>query len=78
MKNPNFNLKIQFQSDLPDFSCINRYFGWYSITSQLEHIEKALYDNIVGFAMAYPDKPIIVTEYGSEAIAGLHNVGKRL
>ena len=56
-----------------DISCINRYFGWYRQTGQLEKIEQLIVENLVEFANAYPDKPIIVTEYGAEAISGLHS-----
>ena len=58
--------------DLFDVVCLNRYFGWYEHTGDLEAAEIALEaDRGVG-ADAY-DKPIIMTEYGVDTLAGLHS-----
>lgn len=56
-----------------DVVAFNRYYGWYhdqgflgSITSDLGAEIEAWYNRF--------KKPVMITEYGAEAIAGLHNV----
>ncbi|CAG8042415.1 unnamed protein product [Penicillium salamii] len=60
-------------SDLFDVSCLNRYFGWYSETGDLEEAEAALEEELLGWEKKF-DRPIIMTEYGADTIAGLHSV----
>ncbi|KAJ5185580.1 Glycoside hydrolase family 2 immunoglobulin-like beta-sandwich [Penicillium cf. griseofulvum] len=59
-------------SDLFDVSCLNRYFGWYSETGDLGEAEVALEKELRGWEKKF-DKPIIMTEYGADTIAGLHS-----
>lgn len=61
-------------SDLFDVLCLNRYFGWYSETGQIEEAEAALEEELRGWEEKYPDKPIVMTEYGADTIARLHSV----
>jgi beta-glucuronidase len=58
--------------DLFDVVCLNRYFGWYQQTGDLEAAEVALETELRGWADAY-DKPIVMTEYGVDTLAGLHS-----
>ncbi|KAK1842216.1 beta-glucuronidase precursor [Colletotrichum chrysophilum] len=60
-------------TDLFDVICLNRYYGWYSQTGDLEAAEKVLEDDLLGWQEKY-GKPIIMTEYGAEALSGLHSV----
>ncbi|KAJ3961235.1 hypothetical protein N0V92_002121 [Colletotrichum tropicale] len=60
-------------TDLFDVICLNRYYGWYSQTGDLEAAEKVLEDDLLGWQGKY-GKPIIMTEYGAEALSGLHSV----
>ncbi|KAL2859266.1 glycosyl hydrolases family 2, TIM barrel domain-containing protein [Aspergillus pseudodeflectus] len=60
-------------SDLFDVLCLNRYYGWYSQTGVLEEAEVALEEELRGWVELY-DKPIIITEYGADTVAGLHSV----
>ncbi|KAE8360404.1 glycoside hydrolase superfamily [Aspergillus caelatus] len=60
-------------SDLFDVLCLNRYFGWYTQTAQLDEAEAALEEELRGWTEKY-DKPIIMTEYGADTVAGLHSV----
>ena len=57
--------------DTSDVICINRYWGWYTdggelpkgiqkIDEELDHIWQAL------------GRPVIVTEFGADTVAGLH------
>jgi beta-glucuronidase len=59
--------------DLFDVTCINRYFGWYSQTGDLEAAEMFLEEEMRLWQDTY-DQPIIMTEYGADTIAGLHSV----
>ena len=58
-------------SDLFDVHCLNRYFGWYSTTGYLLEAEIALEKELRGWEGKY-SKPIIMSEYGADTIAGLH------
>ncbi|KAK1480222.1 beta-glucuronidase [Colletotrichum tamarilloi] len=60
-------------TDLFDVICLNRYYGWYSQTGDLEEAEQALEKDLLGWQAKY-GKPMIMTEYGAEAVAGLHAV----
>jgi beta-glucuronidase len=60
-------------SDLFDVTCLNRYFGWYSETGDLEEAEAALEKELRGWEEKF-NRPIIMTEYGADTIAGLHSV----
>jgi len=54
-----------------DIICINRYFGWYVFQGRLEEAIKALNENLEYVYKKY-NKPILVTEFGADAIAGYH------
>ncbi|KAL0943557.1 beta-glucuronidase precursor [Colletotrichum truncatum] len=60
-------------TDLFDVICLNRYYGWYTQTGDLEAAEKSLEDDLLGWQAKF-GKPIIMTEYGAESLAGLHSV----
>lgn len=53
--------------DLVDIICINEYYGWYY--GSMQSLAGVL-DALHGF---HPDKPIVVSEFGSETIPGLTN-----
>ncbi|XP_064620167.1 beta-glucuronidase-like isoform X2 [Lineus longissimus] len=56
---------------LVDIICINHYFGWYSDTGHLEVIQLQLENDLVNWYKTFK-KPMIITEYGADTIAGLH------
>ena len=60
-------------ADLFDVNCLNRYFGWYSQTGDLEAAEIALETELRGWADKF-DRPMIMTEYGADTLVGLHSV----
>lgn len=62
-------------SDLFDVLCLNRYYGWYESCGDLKLAETELEADLLTWQDAYPEKPIIVTEYGADTIAGLHSAG---
>ena len=60
---------------LSDVVCINRYYGWYFSGGDLATAKVFLEKELAQWHELYPDKPIIVTEYGADTIAGFHDTG---
>ena len=58
--------------NLFDVVCLNRYYGWYQQTGNLAAAEVELEAELQGWAATF-DKPIIMTEYGVDTLAGLHS-----
>ena len=54
-----------------DVVCLNRYYGWYNLSGDLEaasyawNMELDFWEKI--------GKPVMMTEYGADTLAGLHN-----
>jgi beta-glucuronidase len=59
-------------SKFGDVLMLNRYYGWYVNTGDLEAAELAWEDELT--AWAGEGKPIIITEYGADTYPGLHSV----
>ncbi|MCS7120007.1 MAG: glycoside hydrolase family 2 TIM barrel-domain containing protein [Nitrososphaerota archaeon] len=59
--------------DLIDVICQNIYYGWYFNFGDLETSRRLLKETLETLHAKQPNKPIIVTEFGAEAIAGLHS-----
>ena len=59
-------------SDLFDVLMLNRYQGWYAQTGDLAAAERSLEEELRAWVEKY-EKPIIFTEYGADAVAGLHD-----
>jgi beta-glucuronidase len=57
---------------LADVVMINRYYGWYVEPGDLDAAERGLEAELQAWATRY-GKPIIVTEYGADTMAGLHS-----
>ncbi len=55
-----------------DVICTNSYNGWYGISGRLDDAEKALDAEIAALAKRHPGKPIFYTEFGADAVAGMH------
>ncbi|MCR2811143.1 beta-glucuronidase [Microbacterium sp. zg-B185] len=60
-------------ADLFDVLCLNRYYGWYADPGDLELAEVRLETELRGWAQTF-GRPIIITEYGADTMAGLHSV----
>jgi beta-glucuronidase len=58
--------------DIVDVLCHNFYFGWYTLYGDLAAAEKRLSETLDEIHKKFPDKPIIVTEFGADAIDGVH------
>ena len=59
-------------SQFADVLMLNRYYGWYAHTGDLAGAERAWQAELE--AWAGDGKPIIITEYGADTVAGLHAV----
>lgn len=60
--------------DLVDVICLNRYYGWYVQSGDLEAAKEALRQELDGWLEKQPDKPIMFTEYGADTVVGLHAI----
>jgi beta-glucuronidase len=58
-------------TELADVVMVNRYYGWY-LGFDLDEAERGLEDELRAWAAKHT-KPILVTEYGADTIAGLHS-----
>jgi beta-glucuronidase len=54
-----------------DFLSINRYFGWYTEPGQLDRAGARLRETL-DILSARHGKPVFVSEFGADAVAGLH------
>jgi beta-glucuronidase len=59
-------------SQFADVLMLNRYYGWYVQTGDLESAEAAWRTEMDGWASE--GKPIIITEYGADTLPGMHSV----
>ena len=59
-------------SQFGDVLMLNRYYGWYVNTGDLEGAELAWEEELS--AWAGEGKPIIITEYGADTYPGLHSM----
>lgn len=60
--------------DLVDVVCLNRYYGWYVVHGDLNAAEKGLRQELETWQKLYPEKPILITEYGADTLPGLHSM----
>jgi beta-glucuronidase len=54
-----------------DVICINRYWGWYVLGGQLDQALQKLDEELEDLWTRF-SRPIIVTEFGADTVAGLH------
>ena len=57
-------------SEFCDVLMLNRYYGWYENTGDLDAAESAWQVELDGWSTE--NKPIIITEYGADTYPGLH------
>ncbi|WP_336855920.1 beta-glucuronidase [Sinomonas albida] len=60
-------------ADLVDVISLNRYYGWYVATGDLDTAEQLLERDLRAWAAKY-GKPIMMSEYGADTLPGLHSV----
>lgn len=58
---------------LCDVLILNRYYGWYSEEGNLPAARAILSDELDRYHARYPEKPIMLGEFGADAIAGFHD-----
>ncbi|CAF0954769.1 unnamed protein product [Adineta steineri] len=56
-----------------DMICINRYFGWYSQSGRLDQIPSLVSEELTNWRHRFPNKPILMSEYGADTVVGLHH-----
>lgn len=59
-----------------DVICVNRYYGWYNLSGDLETAKYAI--NLELDFWETIDKPLILSEYGADTISGLHGVSPEM
>ena len=57
---------------LPDVLCVNRYWGWYTNPGDIAGGAALLERELDGLAKA-TGRPIVVTEFGADTLAGSHS-----
>lgn len=55
-----------------DVISLNKYYGWYSHPGQLEEGERQLAAELEAWRAKH-GKPILITEFGADAVAGMHH-----
>ena len=58
--------------NLVDFICLNRYFGWYNLGGRLSQAKQVLAQDLEEVHSRHPNKPILLSEFGADTIAGAH------
>ncbi|MEI2279762.1 beta-glucuronidase [Paenibacillus polysaccharolyticus] len=61
-------------AELLDILTFNRYYGWYVDGGDLHAAKEKLRAEFNGWIKRCPDKPFMMTEYGADTVAGLHDV----
>lgn len=61
-------------ADLVDILALNRYYGWYIDHGDLESAEQGFEEELEKWHALYPDKPIIISEFGADTINGFSSV----
>ena len=62
---------------LSDFLSLNRYYGWYENPGQIELGTKRMGEEMDLLAEKY-NKPILITEFGTDTMAGLHSISDQM
>jgi beta-glucuronidase len=60
-----------------DLVAVNRYYGWYTMPGQVERAAARLGEEL-DFLLARYGKPVLLSEFGADAVAGQHAIGDRL
>ncbi|HEL1105826.1 TPA: beta-glucuronidase [Streptococcus equi subsp. zooepidemicus] len=60
--------------DLVDVISLNRYYAWYVDHGDLTKGEVGLRQELLEWQKKFPNKPILMTEYGADTLPGLHSM----
>lgn len=58
-------------TQMADVVCVNRYYSWYNDPGRLDLVGHQLAHNLRAWHRKFR-RPVVVTEYGADAVAGLH------
>nr|WP_145402229.1 beta-glucuronidase [Paenibacillus xylanexedens] len=61
-------------AELLDMLTFNRYYGWYVDGGELNLAKQKLRAELNGWLKRCPHTPMMMTEYGADTVAGLHDV----
>jgi beta-glucuronidase len=56
-----------------DMICFNRYFAWYGQSGRLDQIPSLLSQDLANWRLKFPNKPLLISEYGADTVTGLHS-----
>lgn len=59
-----------------DIVCINRYYGWYNLSGDMDAACYGLNQEMDFWAEQH--KPVMMSEYGADTVAGLHTAGAEM
>ena len=59
-----------------DIVCINRYYGWYNLSGDLDAACYGLNQELDFWEAQH--KPVMMSEYGADTVAGLHTAGAEM
>ena len=59
-----------------DVVCINRYYGWYNLSGDMDAACYGLNQELDFWAEQH--KPVMMSEYGADTVAGLHTAGAEM
>lgn len=59
-----------------DVICMNRYYGWYIFPGNLDAAKQAVIHEMEYWKTK--NKPVIITEYGADTVAGLHDASANM
>lgn len=63
------------QAKFLDIISFNRYNGWYTNPGELDMITSRVVDEAISWNKK-SQKPVLMSEYGADAVGGLHLVNK--
>ncbi len=69
----NSDVKKDLVGQFLDVVCVNRYFGWYDHTGQLDSIYPVMKKDLEAWWERY-HRPIMVTEFGADTVNGIHKL----
>lgn len=69
----NSDVKKDLVGQFLDVVCVNRYFGWYDHTGQLDSIYPVMKKDLNAWWERY-HRPIMVTEFGADTVNGIHKL----
>ncbi|RCW74879.1 beta-glucuronidase [Saliterribacillus persicus] len=61
-------------AELIDVLALNRYYGWYVQSGDMELAKVKMREEFDGWKKRCPNKPIMMTEYGADTVSGLHDI----